>query len=204
MRCECIHIKNNHQTVETQTRLILPEVSSLLFGLKELFLSLSRSCFNKVSCSVISSSDWGGVYVRPLTSNWPLSCVWWFSPFSDCHQVFSLFGANVVTTFSIRWPLVWSERSSYGTVESHMKHFFSSWLRRDREVSEWLTYCNCFRAPLETFTLFTMWLRERPSRQFLLTFESFLYFQLYLTTWSQSFGPIVHLILFLTSVLFCQ
>lgn len=54
------------------------------------------------------------------------SLPWQRSPFSDCHHVLSRLGANVVTTFSMRWPLVGSACSLYGSEESHMKHFFSS------------------------------------------------------------------------------
>lgn len=76
--------------------------------------------------------------IKP-TMNWssPLEeaprCGCSSSPFSDCHQVFSLLGANVVTTFSMRWPFVCSFSSSYGSEESHAKHFFSSWLMRGGE-----------------------------------------------------------------------
>lgn len=68
---------------------------------------------------------------------WSVTCdMCVFSPFSDCHQVFNLFGANVVTTFSMRWPLICSLSSSYGVEESHTKHFFSSWLMKDRQAGE--------------------------------------------------------------------
>lgn len=49
-----------------------------------------------------------------------------FSPFSDCHQVFRRLWAKVVTTFSMVW-LTWLLSSSYILLESHAKHFFSSW-----------------------------------------------------------------------------
>lgn len=48
------------------------------------------------------------------------------SPFSDCHQVLRRLWAKVVTTFSIVW-LSWLLSSSYIRLESHTKHFFSSW-----------------------------------------------------------------------------
>ncbi len=54
-----------------------------------------------------------------------LTCVFWLSPFSDCHQVLRRLWAKVVTTFSMVW-LTGLLSSSYICLESHMKHFFSS------------------------------------------------------------------------------
>lgn len=53
-------------------------------------------------------------------------CVFCLSPLSDCHQVLRRLGAKVVTTFSMVW-LTWLLSSSYICLESHTKHFFSSW-----------------------------------------------------------------------------
>lgn len=55
-----------------------------------------------------------------------------FSPFSDCHQVFRRLWAKVVTTFSMVW-LTWLLSSSYILLESHAKHFFSSWRTQSAE-----------------------------------------------------------------------
>lgn len=55
-----------------------------------------------------------------------------FSPFSDCHQVFRRLWAKVVTTFSMVW-LTWLLSSSYILLESHTKHFFSSWRTQSAE-----------------------------------------------------------------------